>query len=231
MITFIHSTKEEKRHGMETGLGGQAMTRKTKLQGQSQVKCKQLFPLLTTSRKGVLTSISFDWSTILKGFFVRNSSGQKENKKFLAKNKTGPPLPQYPACFTLDLNDHLEFIPNHVSFHFYRVPNLALTIEVVDSLKSLVKRSLAWDSFDYEGEKLRLDLATVQSKLYALTLSQTINLEADEGKNCKNYPNKEFASYRECDENFVYNEIQEHYKMMPFWAAKTIEEITDIEYE
>ena len=142
-----------------------------------------------------------------------------------------PPLPQYPACITLDLEDYFDFIPTYVAFNFDSIQNLAITIEVVDSLKSLVKRSLTSDPFDYEGEKLRIDLTTAQSKFYALTLSQKIYLEADVGKNCKNYPNKEFASYRECDENFVYNEVKQHYKMMPFWAAKSIEEITDIKYE
>ena len=36
--------------------------------------------------------------------------------------------------------------------------------------------------------------------------------------------------YRECDENFVYNEMVKNYSMMPFWAAKKIDEITDIAY-
>lgn len=160
--------------------------------------------------------------------FIRSSSGKKETKEFQGSNTSWP---QYPACFTLDPNDYFDFIPFYIALNFYRVQNLAITVEVVDLHKSLTKRSLISDSFDYEGEKLRIDLSTIQSKFYALTLSQKIYLEADEGKNCKNYPNKEFASYRECDENFVYNEIKEHYKMMPFWAAKSFEEITAIEYE
>ena len=66
---------------------------------------------------------------------------------------------------------------------------------------------------------------------YALTISQKIDLETDKGKNCKNYPNKNFSSYRECDENYVYNEVVKNYNMMPFWAAKKIDEITHTAYD
>ena len=40
------------------------------------------------------------------------------------------------------------------------------------------------------------------------------------------YPNEQFSSYRECDENYVYNKVVKNYNMMPFWAAKNIDEIT-----
>ena len=87
------------------------------------------------------------------------------------------------------------------------------------------------NAFDYEGENIELqDLSTAKSRTYALTLSQTIDLEEDEGKNCRKYPNKNFCSYRECDENFVYHEVKNNYNMMPFWAARSMDEITDIMY-
>ena len=108
---------------------------------------------------------------------------------------------------------------------------MAITLKVGDIGKSLIKRSLTSNAFDYEGENIELqDLSTAKSRTYALTLSQTIDLEEDEGKNCRNYPNKNFTSYRECDENFVYNEVKNNYNMMPFWAARSMDEITDIMY-
>ena len=107
---------------------------------------------------------------------------------------------------------------------------MSITLEVVDSLKSLVKRSSALEAFDYEGSKMKLHLHKPQSKFFALTLSQMVHLETDEGKNCINYPNKNFKSFRECDENFVYHEIKENYNFMPFWAAKKVEEITKIKF-
>ena len=67
--------------------------------------------------------------------------------------------------------------------------------------------------------------------MYALTISQTIDLETDKGKNCKNYPNKNFSSFSECDVNFVYNEVVLKFNIMPFWAAKNIDEITNKTYK
>ena len=58
-------------------------------------------------------------------------------------------------------------------------------------------------------------------KIY-LDMSQTIHLEMETGINCKNYLD---SSYRECDENFVYNEMK-NYGIMPFWAAKKLSEVT-----
>ena len=107
---------------------------------------------------------------------------------------------------------------------------MSITLEVVDSLKSLVKRSLALEAFDYEGSKMKLHLHKPQTKFFALTLSQMVHLETDEGKNCINYPNQNFKSFRECDENFVYHEIKENFNFMPFWAAKKVEEITKIKF-
>lgn len=114
---------------------------------------------------------------------------------------------------------------------FKQTQNLGITLEIGDKRTSVVKRKLRAKSFDYEGTAIELeDLWSSMIKSYALTLSQTINLEADEGKHCRNYPNEHFSSYRECDENFVYNEVINNYNIMPFWAAKSIDEITELMY-
>ena len=73
-------------------------------------------------------------------------------------------------------------------------------------------------------------LYSSQTRTYAVTVSQIIDLETDKGKNCMDYPNTNYSSYRECDENFVYNEVEKNYNIMPFWAAKNIDAITHIAY-
>ena len=67
-------------------------------------------------------------------------------------------------------------------------------------------------------------------KRFILTLSQIINLDSDPGSTCSHYPNKDFSSYKECDEDFVYNEMKKKYKLMPFWAAKSLDEVTNFTY-
>ena len=148
------------------------------------------------------------------------------------KNMTWSVIPQFPACQTVDLNRYLNLsriTPSYVFFLFKKIPNLGISVELGDRRKSLTRRKLIQNSFEYEGAKIELEsLFNTKMRTYALTISQRIDLENDKGKNCKDYPNENFSSYRECDENFVYNKVAENYNMTPFWAAKNIDEITNI---
>ena len=143
-------------------------------------------------------------------------------------------IPQFTACQSVDISNYFdltETVHPLLVFQFKKQQNLGITIEIEDKRKALVRRSIKSNSFDYEGPQIELkDLSTPKIVYYQITLSQTIDLETDLGKRCKNYPNKNFSSYRECDENFVYNEVKK-YKLIPFWAAKKPGEITDIAYD
>ena len=59
-------------------------------------------------------------------------------------------------------------------------------------------------------------------------LSQTIDTEEDEEKLCKNYPYNGFNSYKECDEQFVYDELKNKFNIMPVWAALDKKETTNL---
>ena len=149
---------------------------------------------------------------------------------FYGKNLNWSPIQQYPACQTLDLHEYLDFtksVPLYVELIFNRVKNVAATVKIEDRRKSLLKRSLNLNIFDYEGIPLQVDDLTKGIFLdLSLTLSNTIDLESDTGIGCLNYPSSEFTSYRECDENFVYNKMKNSYNLIPFWAAKTLDEVT-----
>ena len=57
-------------------------------------------------------------------------------------------------------------------------------------------------------------------------MSQTIDSNLDDDKKCKNYPHGKFSSYRKCDEAFVRKMFVHKYKLMPFWVANHMEEVT-----
>ena len=79
----------------------------------------------------------------------------------------------------------------------------------------------------YESPLIELnDILPPRIQKYFLTMSQTIELESS--GECKNYPTSGYLNYRECDEDFVYNEMKNKYKFMPFWAAKTLSEVTKL---
>ena len=183
----------------------------------------------------VLSNITFDWAEVLDKVSIQTLSGRYI--RVSGKNISWPPTPQFPSCQTLDLSHYLDVTsdaPWYIFFHLKKIENLGITLEIGDKRTSVVKRKLIANSFDYEGTIMELeDLWSTRIKTYALTFSQTINLEADEGKHCRHYPNEDFSSYRECDEKFVYDEVMKNFNivpLVPFWAAKSIDEITENMY-
>ena len=168
----------------------------------------------------------------MKSFSILTSLG--EYKSISSKNITWSLRPQYPACQTLDISPYFDltsFVPERIIFHFDVVQNLGITVEIEDIRKSLARRKIDSTSFDYEGPPIELeDLHSTKVVSYTLSLKQTIDHESEKRKNCINYPNQNFKTFRECDENFVYNKVMNNYNVMPFWAAKEIDEITDIAY-
>ena len=166
------------------------------------------------------------------GILIQYPKG--ENKYYPVKNISWSVIQQFPACQIVDLTRYLNLsmvTPSIVKFNFKKNQNFGISIEIGDKRKTLERRRLIQNSFEYDGAKIELEnLGHPNSYTYALTISQTIDLETDKGKNCNYYPNEKFSSYRECDENFVYNEVVKNYPMMPFWAARNIDEITHIAY-
>ena len=110
-----------------------------------------------------------------------------------------------------------------------KIPNLSFQVKIEDKRKSLNQRTLQSQNFDYDGIPLIIENLTYSMyHEFTLSLFETIHLEIDSGQNCKNYPSDNFSNYRECDMDFVYNEMKNKYKIMPFWAAKTLDEVTNL---
>ena len=185
--------------------------------------CQDLLPEL-------LYNVSFDWTRIVKKITITT----KDNKLIIVHGKDFPwsLIPQYPACQSVDLNDHFNFkmeVLYHVTFVMYKSPNLSIQLKIEDERKSLTRRTLESQNFDYDG--IPLEIENLTSPIFydfTLALFETIHLESDSGQNCKNYPSEKFSNYRQCDMDFVYNEMKNKYKIMPFWAAKTLDEVTNL---
>ena len=141
-------------------------------------------------------------------------------------------MPQYPACQSVNLNDHFDFrkdVLSYVEFVMNKIPNLSFQVKIEDERKSLTRRTLESQNFDYDG--IPLDIENLTSSMFygfSLALFETIYLEKDPGQNCKNYPSEKFLNYRECDMDFVYKEMKNKYKIMPFWAAQNLDEVTNL---
>ena len=178
----------------------------------------------------ILTAIAFDWSSIVKLIEVINTDSIKQ--KIKGEDMNWSFIPNFPACQTIDLNDYFDFnknIPIYIKIYFNKIPNLGVELKVCDRKKCLTQRTLESNMFDYNGIPLKIEqLTSGMSYRFAFAFFQTIHLKSDAGQNCEDYPTETFSSYRDCDMDFVYNEMRSQYKFMPFWAAKTLDEVTNL---
>ena len=177
----------------------------------------------------MLSNVSFNWKDILKQVDLWTFDHKKLT--VTGKDIKWSLLPTgYPTCQAIDLKESFDLkkqTPLLINFKFFPLENLGVSLNIEDQEKSLLKRRLRSHRHDYVGSALEIDSLTSRaSKRFHLNICQTINLEIDSGIQCRNYPNKEYLNYRNCDENYVYKKMKK-YKAMPFWAAATFEEITN----
>ena len=135
-------------------------------------------------------------------------------------------------CQEVDLTkvfDLSTITPLFVSINLKAETNFGISLQIVDRQKSLAKRGLRSQRQDYEGAPVEIEnLYSKVKTRYYFKISQKIHLEMETGIKCRNYPHDDFASYRECDENFVYKEMKNTYDLMPFWAATNDREVTNL---
>ena len=139
-----------------------------------------------------------------------------------------PLTPLFPSCQSFDISQYwTSKKPNTlINIKFKPEKNLTVSLEIEDRQRALVKRTLRSTSLAYEGSPIRLELDQEKYLKYFFTISQQRGLESY--SEYKNYPINSFENYRECDENFVYTGMKNKHKLMPFWAAKTLDEVTQI---
>ena len=59
------------------------------------------------------------------------------------------------------------------------------------------------------------------------SIKQFIDSEKDKQKMCKKYPNKDFVSFKECDEHFIKEKLRNEFDdIVPFWMSDDFENVT-----
>ena len=141
-------------------------------------------------------------------------------------------LPQFPACYSIDLSKYFDMkavVPKQIFIDVSRHDNLGISFYFEDKDKTL-KRPLKASMLDYSGPDIsNPDLTKLSKEKVILKIFQSIDSELDKDKNCVNYPNETYSSYAECDEKYVYNQFATKYKpVVPFWATKDLNEVTSL---
>ena len=107
---------------------------------------------------------------------------------------------------------------------------LSLGVSIfVEEKNRNTRRPLLANKKIYSGPFLAIrDLSKPMQIRTVNSLSQIINSEFDQGKNCKNYPYKHYKSYRDCDEEYAFNALYKEHKIIPFWATTNLSSVTKL---
>ena len=177
-------------------------------------------------------NVSSNWTEIIRKIKILSAN---LNENLSGEKITWSPLPHYPDCQLFDLTKYwnLEKRSTYsVTFKFYKEAKVYVSLHVEDKLRALATRNLKSHLTDQEGLHMSIQNTTLNEvKRFYLSISQTRNLEMDPGVSCKNYPTGKFSSYQDCDESFVYTLMKNYFKIMPFWAARNLDEVTESGYD
>ena len=175
-----------------------------------------------------------DWSDLVSAVKIENRPASWYHKYKINGNQIKwKTTPLYPDCQLLDLKDSLGYnfteTPHSIQFLLLKKKNTAFYVYVVEKERAPRKRHLKRNFLAYTGPKIENnDLMKTKAVRVVLGLSQFKFLEREQ-EDCQNYPNKQFESFQDCDENFIKNKMKS-FGIMPFWATNNMEEVTERRY-
>ena len=152
----------------------------------------------------------------------------KKEKWVLGANIKWDILPQYPSCQGFDPREYFDlgtYTPLQIAFMVAKVENIGVSFYFEDRNKAL-RRKQRSNILSYLGPSFQnkhLNDPTEMAGIFKI--SQTINSDRDPSKNCKNYPNSVYESYKDCDENNLRQYFLKS-SIMPPWATRNMEEVT-----
>jgi hypothetical protein len=82
------------------------------------------------------------------------------------------------------------------------------------------------DKIYFDGDKIRLQKINMY-RSFVVNIKKNVFVEEDPTKNCRNYPNPDYASYRECDDQWMKDTVARIAPgLVPIWLADTTETVT-----
>ena len=87
----------------------------------------------------------------------------------------------------------------------------------------IANRDIYDDTFHTSGDAIVAKSQKVNK--YAVELSGNSYLEEDDSKNCRNYPNSEYSSYKDCDDQYM-RSICERAGLAPVWLWEDFDKVT-----
>ena len=176
----------------------------------------------------ILAGVSFNWTEIVKRFSIYTT--KLDIRSMNSADIKWSIIPQFPACQILDVMEHFSIDKDDQILQIFislnKIDNFGINIFLEEKNK-VVSRFLKTGMLSYDGPSFSFnDLFLPQKKRGIVRFHQSIYSEEDANVHCKNYPFNGSSSFGECDRKYFHHEFQNHYKLMPFWAAANLSEVT-----
>ena len=116
-----------------------------------------------------------------------------------------------------------------ISFYLYKVENHGISIYIQERNKALKRRTLKSNLLSYSGPVIE-NSDLIEPILYKeiVSISQNLFSERDTLKKCRNYPNEDYESYRECDEASTHKHVEETFTFLPFSVIDNLEKVSKV---
>ena len=93
-----------------------------------------------------------------------------------------------------------------------------IKILVEDKELSSCNRPIMQHQLLFSGDDIRLEKSKkFIGRSYSIAFTKTEFIEKDRTKNCKIYPNDDFKSFKECDDDFIKEAYKEFNGTLPAW--------------
>ena len=146
----------------------------------------------------VLRNISLNWMEIVKEITI-NINENYEKIEIKGEQIEWKLAEQYPSCQSIDLFELFKLKKStirKVQFRFRIVENMGVTI-LTEDRKRASFRAIRDNLMIYSGPSMiSKDLKKPHYKRSIFSISQILYSEFDKNKNCTNYPNEYFSSFK-----------------------------------
>ena len=159
---------------------------------------------------------------------IKIETMSRERVSVIAKDNLVKKGINYPGnCYTLDvtrLQDVVEKGITRILIKF--VDNTSVSVEVYLLGKTLdSRRNLRSNTFYTQGLPIRPKHRIWSS--YIVKTQEVVYVEEDQSKECRNYPNREFLSFGECDDQGAKNFLAKHFpNIIPVWLTDNMASVT-----
>ena len=135
----------------------------------------------------------------------------------------------YPQnCYTVNLTNVIKAGTNggvnNLRMFFKTEKTKSVTINL-QGVTLTSNREMYDNAFYTQGDPIFAEPGKFRK--YAVEISKNVYLEEDTSKNCRDYPNSEFASYMDCDEQHMKNNCK-RMNLAPIWLYDNFSEVTKI---